>query len=318
MNSVIGITGGTGFIGRHFLNLLVRKTGGKKNIVVLVRRSSPYREWVERLGVRIVWGSVEDVDSLFRFVALVNRGIIVHCAGFVGKDKKNLWRVNVGGTKNLLLAVERFGVKRLVYLSSVAVLSGNKDLPLRDDMQLRSSMDYGQSKLEAEQLVWKAMKTIPIVILRPGMVYGEGEPHLLPLIVRMMQKGVFFLFGKMENLWHMCGIENLLWVMERAMVDESMLGKAFICADEEILTAQEIFNAIAEGIGVRRLRRIPEWVCPWLEKLPKVGDVVRFMRKVRVYDISGIRHIGYRDIVSPRDGLVRASRSIVNRMEEWT
>ncbi len=307
MSDVIGLTGGTGFIGRHFLMSLLNKGYGKGNLVVLVRRQSPYRGWVEGLGVRLVYGDVGDEGAVSRFVSLVKGGTVVHCAGFVGRDKERLWRVNVLGTRSLLERIKIFGIRRLVYLSSVAVLSGNKELPLRDNMELRASMDYGQSKLEAEKLVWQAVEEgIPAVILRPGMVYGEGEPHMLPWVVNLMKGGLFFLFGKMDNPWHLCGMENLLWIMERAMVDDCMLGRAFICADEQVLTGEEVFGTIAGAVGLKKVRRIPEWMCALLVRVPKISNVVRFMRKARIYDISGIKSVGYRDVISPKEGLVKA------------
>ncbi len=304
MSKRIGITGVTGFIGRHFLASLLDQGWRREEIVALVRRTSPYRGWIEGLGVRIVWGDVGDGESLFRFVEEVRGGILVHCAGFVGRDRERLWRVNVDGTENLLKAIGANKVERLVYLSSVAVISGNKDLPLTDDMPLKASMDYGQSKIEGERLVWQAIdRGVPAVILRPGMIYGKGEPHMLPKIVELMRNRLFFLFGRMDNPWHLCGMQNLLWVMHQALVQEEMLGRSFICADEEVLTGEEIFTAIAEGLGIGTLPRIPEWTCSILERVPKVSNIVKFMRKARLYDISRIKGLGYQDVISPREGL---------------
>ena len=307
------VIGATGFIGRNFLQYFSGKHKKDIPIVALVRDSSRNKDAVCNIaGIDIKSFTSLHKDEVKDF--LEKKDIVVYCAGYVGNDKQRLYEVNELATYEVLQACMEQQVSRVVYLSSVAVISGNKEIPLRDDMPFKSSMPYGESKLRAEKIVWDFIdKGLNIVVLRPAMVYGKGEPHMLPKVFNLMIRRLFFLFGNGDNLWHLCGIYNLIAVMEQAVFDDRMLNRPFIVADEEVLTAREIFDTLSICITGRPVKKIPEWASLLLMRLPKIGRIVKFMRKQRLYDISGIKKLGYKDKISPIEGLKLSAEGRIER-----
>ncbi len=305
MNRIV-VFGATGFIGRNFVSYLLRSSRDM-SIVCPVRKSSRNKDYLEQIeGLEICEYDVLNRRQISDF--LESQDIVVDCIGWVGRDRDMLFKGNEIATLEILYSCWKKGVRRVVYLSSVAVLSGNRSLPLRDDMPLQASMPYGESKLRAEKICWGFIASgLDVVILRPAMVYGRGEPHMLPTIKGLMQRGLFWLFGKADNLWHLCGIDNLVSVMEMALWNKDMLGRAFIVADKEILTAREIFNILSIEWTGKPLKEIPEFISKALLWIPGLSRVVRFMRKRRVYDISPLKALGYKDVVSVREGLKKAA-----------
>ncbi len=307
------VTGGTGFLGRSVVEYLV-KTGKwpAEDVRLLVRPTSTY-DWARELGCDLAIGDVRDPASLEEFVE--KDAILLHCAGYVGTNQELLWRVNVLGTQYVVDVAMRKGVSRFVHMSSIAVISGNTELPLREDMPLKASMPYGQSKLEAEVIVRGAMKRgLNGVILRPAMVYGPGEPHLLGRLCAFLRR-FRALLGRMDNPWHLCGIDTLNEVVYSVLIRDDALGRVFNVADEEVLTAREIFLTIADAMAVE-LREVPEGLVRILSHLPYIGGVVRFLRKARLYDTSGIRSIGFRQKVPVREGLKKAVLSLMQTPAE--
>ncbi len=305
MNRVV-VFGATGFIGRNFVSYL-SKSSQDLIIVCPVRKSSRNKEFLNQIeGLQI-----HEYDVLSRrYISdfLEKQDIVVDCIGWVGQDRDMLFKGNEMATLEVLYSCWKKGVSRVVYLSSVAVLSGNRSLPLRDNMPLLASMPYGESKLKAEKICWGFIASgLDVVILRPAMVYGRGEPHMLPTIRKLMQRGLFWLFGKADNLWHLCGIDNLVSVMEMALWNKDMPGRAFIVADEEILMAREIFNILSMEWTGKPVKQVPESISKALLWIPGLGRVVRFMRKRRIYDISPLKALGYKDVVPVRDGLKKAA-----------
>ncbi len=299
------IFGATGFIGFNLLCYL-RRHFPQLEVMAMVRRGSKKKdilEYIKDLGVRMMEADITDAGSLDSLLS--PEDIVIHSAGYVGSDRRLLKKINVEGTVNIVNTCSLAGIRRLVYISSVAVLSGNKELPLRDDMPLRASMGYGASKVEAEKLVWKAIrKGLPTVILRPAMVYGKGEPHMLPLVFSLMRKRVFFIFGKGENYWHLCAIENLIEVIVLSMIKDEMLNRAFIVADEEILPSKEIFSLLAKSISAPEPHFVPENLTKVLSYLPILRNWIKFMRKQRIYDISNLKAVGYNQLVPVRQALL--------------
>ncbi len=308
MSRLLLVTGGTGFLGRSIVEDLVRSGRWPAKDVRLLVRPTSICDWAREMGCDLVVGDVRDPASLEGFVE--RDAILLHCAGYVGTNQELLWRVNVLGTQYVVDVAVRRGVSRFVHMSSIAVISGNTELPLREDMPLKASMPYGQSKLEAEVIVRGAIKRgLSGVILRPAMVYGPGEPHLLGRLCSFLRR-FKVLLGRMDNPWHLCGISTLNEVIYSALIRDDVLGRTFNVADEEVLTAREIFLAIAGTMGVE-LREVPEGLVRIFSLLPYLGKVVRFLKKARVYDTSGMRSIGFRQKVPVREGLKEAVLSLM-------
>ncbi len=305
----IVVFGATGFIGNNFVGRVSFPEDAQMKIVIRPNslRRNMFQEKISE-NLDIIWRDPLDRDAILDVIMWAD--VVVWAIGYVGMDKRNLWQVNVEAT-DMISDVCLQEKKKLVYLSSIAVLSGNREIPLREDMPLCSSMLYGQSKLEAEQIIWqKIQEGLEAVILRPAMVYGENEPHLLPKIISYFKRFPF-IFDGLNNKWHLCGIDGLVWVMKQAVLRDDMIGRSFIVADEQILTASQILETIAKGVGVKKLVVLNKNITSFLCLFPKIKKIYSFLRKERMYDILSIRSIGFRQKVSTEDGLKRAVLSIL-------
>lgn len=178
MNGPILLTGATGFVGSHAAEAL-REAGAELRCTV--RASSDLR-WLDGLEAETVTADLRDRDALGR--ALEGVATVVHVAGVTRAPGPDLYRrVNVEGTGRLARAAARRGVRRFVFVSSLAARGPDgADGP---------TSAYGRSKREAEERLADAPEgEVPpeIVVLRPGGVYGPRDTDLLPLF-RMARKG---------------------------------------------------------------------------------------------------------------------------------
>jgi 2-alkyl-3-oxoalkanoate reductase len=194
------VTGASGLLGGHVVDALSARG---EQVRALVRKTSK-RGHLEKLpNVELFEGAVEQVERLAGAVAGVDA--IVHCAGIVkARDADHFYAVNVGGTSNLVDAARKVGkgLKRFVHVSSLEAVGPSRDGgPVPPD-QREPVTTYGRSKLAAERVVLAAKDQVPVVILRPGAIYGPRDVEiyeaflsikrgLLPLVGGGGAKGVW-------------------------------------------------------------------------------------------------------------------------------
>lgn len=171
------VTGGTGFLGRHLVPALCR--AGRS--VRLLTRDPDAHPWLARLpNLEIVRGDILDAEAVS--AAVVGCTDVVHAAGlfrFWG-DRDTFERINVGGTENVLKAVSRSPVGKLIYISTVALIGTPDPQRVVDEEHPAHPADpYQWSKLHAEQLIerYRAEQNVPALILRPGAFYGPGGSY---------------------------------------------------------------------------------------------------------------------------------------------
>lgn len=175
----IAVTGGTGFVGSYLLRTLVNQ--GCTQIKALRRKTSKMDllgdakdkiEWIEGdlLDTEIIRNFTKNIDLLF------------HCAAFVSfnpSEKKKLYRINVGGTAELVDAALENGVKKVVHCSSVAALGQDlKGQPINEETEWREFSgisDYALSKYYSELEIWRAAaEGLNVTVLNPSVVLGAG------------------------------------------------------------------------------------------------------------------------------------------------
>ena len=170
------VTGGSGFLGSWVCELLSKREGTE--VRALVRRTSNTKHLKTLSNVTLAEGSVEDARSVDEAAKGVDA--VVHCAGLVkAKNEDELVRVNVQGTKNLVRAAKEHGSKRFVHVSSLEACGPSLDgSPVPVDQE-RPVTAYGRSKLAAEKAVLEAKDALPVVVLRPGAIYGPRDVEIL-------------------------------------------------------------------------------------------------------------------------------------------
>ena len=185
MNALV--TGGGGFLGRRIVELLL-ECG--HDVRYLAR--SDYPE-VRKLGAVGFTADIRDADSLVEPMRGVDT--VFHVAAKAGAwgPRHEYHDINVHGTVNLLRAAQRAGVSRFIHTSTPSVVSWRQDIE-NGERNLpharRHTAHYPSTKAEAERIVLAAnAPTFGTVALRPHLIFGPGDPHLLPRFVTGAMRG---------------------------------------------------------------------------------------------------------------------------------
>jgi dihydroflavonol-4-reductase len=172
------VTGANGFIGSAVVRLLLDKG---QEVRVLVRPDSDKRNF-NGLDLEIIEGDLRDIDSLKQAVANCNN--LYHLAADYRlwiPDPDNMYKTNVGATRNLIIAATDANIEKIVYTSSVATLGINDDGTASNETTSVSIEDmtghYKRSKFLAEEEVYKLIKehSVPVTIVNPSTPVGPRD-----------------------------------------------------------------------------------------------------------------------------------------------
>jgi len=236
------VTGGTGFIGGRLAERLCVEEGAEVRVLVHDWRNAV---WVSRADVELVQGDVTDSESVAQ--AIEGCDIIFHCVG-VGGSYEQCMRVNLDGTQNILNNAIKANIKRIIYLSTIAVHGPNppNDVNERDEFR-RIGTPYGDSKIAAEELIWSFWKEkhIPITVIRPTFIWGPRSSYFTVWPVRLMKDNQWFLVDGGRGTCHANYVDNLVDAILLAGIEEKAIGEAFLVTGDQPCTWSEFFGYYA-------------------------------------------------------------------------
>jgi len=298
------VTGATGFIGSFLVDELM---ASGHTVYGLARTPMRLRRLKEK-GVSVVTADISDEQGLSALNGLLFDAVY-HCAGLVeDRDLQRLYKANVAATDNICAYTLKHRIPKLIYVSSVATISGNNLVPLTEDLPYSATNLYGLSKLEAESIVLEYRKKgLGVAILRPAMVYGEGEPHAFDMIMRLLSLRLLPLVDNGRYKMHMAYVRNVSAALVAALRDERFLEGTFFVADEQVLSQREVLSLLCSVSGIPQPVTLPACITPVLTHLPWVGSRIKSMLKDRVYDISRLKATGFRYPCTAQEGLRRSA-----------
>lgn len=243
------LTGASGFVGSHILDVLCER---EVPTVVLLRNSSSRRFIESRLArVEVRFGSLEDVQGLKTALADVTH--VIHCAGIVkARHRSEFDHVNVGGTRRIVEAVNahQTSARRLVYISSVAAGGpGTSSAPMTETNDPRPVSAYGRSKLASELEVSRACSA-EYVIVRPAAVYGPRDTSFLSLF-KAVNRGIAPRFGRRRQELNLVYVRDLAEIVVALLSHAGASGLTVNVASPEVVTGDQLCEAIASVLGVR-------------------------------------------------------------------
>jgi len=260
----IAITGGLGFVGnqvaRHFA-----KSFPLANIIAIGRTVSPHPS---KLFPNLVYLSSDLTKRNGSFSWLKGVGCVFHVAakaGIGGKfDDYNL--ANFQATSDLLDASQKFGVQQFIYTSTPSVVFNNQNIQNGDESlpYLKSRVPpYAFTKAKAEKLVLEAHcpKKFQTISLRPHLVWGKDDPHLLPRILSRHREKKLKIIGNGKNMMDVTHVSNV--------------AHAHICAFKAMLQNQQ-FGGKAYFIGQNE----PVQIWSWLNEIFKELQIPSLTQKV--------------------------------------
>jgi len=255
------VTGGGGFLGSRLAHALV----ARGDAVASYSRGA-YPD-LEAKGVRCVRGDLADRDALRR--AIRGSDVVFHVAAKAGifGDPREFWRTNVEGTRNVLAACLAAKVRRLVFTSSPSVCFAGKDhVNAGNDLPHARSFlaAYPRTKAQAEAIVLRANGSdgLATCVLRPHLIVGPGDPHLLPRLVARARAGKLAIVGDGRNEVSLTGIENAVGAhvaaADRLAPDAPHAGRAYFVAQKESVVLWTWIGDLLERLGIPRpKRRVP-------------------------------------------------------------
>jgi nucleoside-diphosphate-sugar epimerase len=268
------ITGATGFVGGHLADAC-RARGWP--VKALARPGSGVQA-LERAGATILRGDLRDFGALPN--ALDDVDVVFHAAAKVGDwgPAEDYRAVNVEGLRALLEACKGRPLRRFVHFSSLGVYAARHHYGTDESEPLpaRHMDGYTQSKVEAEKLALKYQRQdgVPVVVLRPGFVYGPGDRTLVPKLAEGLRKGIVWYFGSGEQALNTICVGNLVQAALLAAEKEGVVGRIYNLTDGERVSKRRFIEGVADGLGLKRpWLRAPLWLARltawWMEPLAR-------------------------------------------------
>jgi UDP-glucose 4-epimerase len=194
------VTGADGFIGSHLVEALVAR--GDRVRALALYTSLGTRGWLDALpedvlaSVDVVAGDIRDAELVARFGD--GADTVFHLAALIAipysyAAPRSYLDTNAGGTLNVLEAVRRAGVRRLVHTSTSEVYGTAQRVPIDEDHPLQGQSPYSASKIAADQMVEAFVRSfdVPAVTLRPFNTYGprQSARAVIPTVVAQIASG---------------------------------------------------------------------------------------------------------------------------------
>jgi len=241
------VTGASGFIGSHVVKANLAKGNRVK---ALVLPGDPAEHLLRQDGVEVVIGNMCDLEAVKKAASGID--VIFHCAAVVTDwAPKKLFRdVTVGGAEHICRAALEADVTRLVYISTCDVFGIDETRVLDEALPLRHwGEPYPDHKIEAEKIVWHYHrdKGVPVTMVYPLWVYGEGDLTFVPLLADAIIKKELLFWRRDAIVWPTY-IDNLVDLLMLIARDDRAVGNGYLVHDGESTTLQKFCAGIAETL----------------------------------------------------------------------
>ena len=226
-NFSVLVTGGTGFLGRRLVERLLSEG---RRVTVLARHADPA---LAARGVRFITASLDNAPAVTAACAGIET--VFHTAAKVGVwgRSDDFFRTNVLGTRAILEGCRAHRVARLIYTSTPSVVYNGRALANADEsLPLTASCPspYPLTKAIAEREVLAAnSETLRTIALRPHLIWGIGDPHLVPRLLATARSGRLRIVGSGKNIVDMVHVENAVdahLLAEQALLASSPLAQS--------------------------------------------------------------------------------------------
>ncbi len=320
------VTGGGGFLGSSICRQLLLLG----HEVIAFQRSSA--KHLEAPGIHIFRGDISDISVLLKAAKGCNA--VIHTAGKAGVwgDQAEYQRINVEGTANVIRACRELSIPNLVHTSSPSVVhtggdieNGNESLPLAEHF----TSPYPASKALAEKIVLQSNRDgLQTVALRPHLIWGQGDPHILPRLIAKVKWGKLALPGP-KKIIDTIFVENAaqahVLALQELQRKARCAGKPYFITNNEPLPQGEIITKLMAAVGIKvkiraaptGLARVAGLACEltW-GLLPLSGEppITRFavdqLGTAHWFDTRAAeRDFGYRPAISIAEGLQELAKS---------
>jgi len=323
------VTGGSGFLGHVLVGQLVAR--GEQ--VRVFCRSEP--ESLALDGVSWFQGDMQDANAVSESCQGIQT--VYHCAGLAG-----IWgpwslyeSINVQGTRNLLKSAMNAGATRLVFTSSPSVVFDGSDMINADEtiplaQNFLCGYPYSKAIAETDVLAANGSGGLATVALRPHLIWGPGDNHVLPRMIKRARKGQLRRVGDGSNVISTVYVENAAAAHIQAAdlldLNAPHAGKVYFINEPESVKMWDWVNslldvaecpAVTKSISARKARILGAVLEVLWRTFRLKGEppMTRFLAEQMSHSHSfstaaAVRDFGYRRIVTVEEGLQRVARHL--------
>jgi nucleoside-diphosphate-sugar epimerase len=323
------VTGAGGFLGKAIVERLLAH--GQTDIRCMLRDTSK-AEGLLLLAERFPEARLEMVSVNLRNAGEISAAVagcemVIHAAAALKGSPAEMFMDSVVASRNLLDAVANVKPMRVVLVSSFGAM-GVSELGRGAMVDERTPMEahpewrdvYSYSKLKQEQLFWEYRERFgfELVVLRPGVIYGPGGGHFSNR-VGLSLFGMFLHLGG-SNLLPLTFVENCAEAIVVAALYPAASGEIYNVVDDDLVTSREYLSAYKKQVKAMRSVPVPYFALMWASKavegysrrskgqLPAIFTPykTRAMWGGNRFSNAKLKGIGWRPLVTTRDGLTRA------------
>ncbi len=330
------VTGGGGFLGKAIVRRLLDRGYA---VVSLARGDYPeLREW----GVETARGDISKLDDVKK--AAKDCDIVFHVAALaeMAGPWEKFHNVNVVGTRNVIETCLDLVIPKLVYTSSPSVVFDGHDHSCIDESVPypdRYLSPYPRSKAIAEREVLAVDQSrLATVSLRPHLIWGPGDNHLVPTILRKNRKGHLFLVGEGQNRIDPVFIDNAaeahILAAEKLGQNQPcpLCGKAYFIGNGQAVPMRKVIDSIIKAGGQEpSYKSIPFWLAYAIgaaneiryklfikDRTPSITRFVALqLTHEHWFDLSAAKSdFGYEPNVSFEEGMEKLTKSLKNQDQQ--
>lgn len=324
------VTGGGGFLGSAICSMLVKRGDQVQSIS---RQAYP---GLETMGISQFRGDLVDKGKIYS--AAQGCDAIIHTAAKAGiwGDYSSYYQANVLGTQNIIEVCRELRITKLVYTSSPSVVFSGGDMEGVNESApypKRYLTAYPKTKAIAEQMVLNANdENLATVSLRPHLIWGPGDNHLVPRILARAKAGKLRKIGSRDVLVDSVYIDNAasahILALDRLNFNSPCSGKAYFISNGEPWKLWDLVNEIilaGKGNVVNKTVSVSlAYFMGWLFEIiytisrkhaepPMTRFLAKELSTSHWFDISNARNdLGYVPMITIREGLDRLKKALSN------
>ena len=271
------VTGGGGFLGRHIVNLLLKRGDS----VSIFNRS--IHQDLEDQDVHCFTGDLRDLDAVKK--AVEGKSTVFHVAAKAGVwgPIKDYYGINFTGTENILQACREYDVQKLVYTSSPSVAFGTEAIENGDEsLPYPESYltSYPETKAKAEKMVLAANSDkLLTCALRPHLIWGPGDNHLIPRVLETAKSGKLMQVGDGSNLVDITYVENgakaHIQAEQALKLGSPVAGQAYFIGDQQPVNLWQWINELLKAAEVKPVTKSISY-----KKAKNVGAILEFIYNI--------------------------------------
>lgn len=254
------VTGGGGFVGTTLVRQLLAK-----DCTVVVAGRHDYSH-VNELGARCLVGNITDKEFTDKICSDVDT--VFHTAAKAGiwGDWQEYKSTNIDGTHNIVASCKKNKVPRLIYTSTPSVVFDRKNIEAGDESLSytdRFLCNYSKSKVAAEKHILSSNDSnLRTCAIRPHLIWGPGDPHLIPRLIERGKEGVLKIVGSGSNLVDITYVDNVahahILAAESLCRSGISAGQAYFIGQEQPVSLWLWINQLFKELGIPQLtKKVP-------------------------------------------------------------